>query len=44
MDNPETQTMLGATVPDHPSGAPGFPLGFYWGSCCPIFNFLCSVL
>ena len=24
-----------------PSGAPGFTPGFYWGSCCSIFSFMC---
>ena len=28
----------------HHSTAPEFTPGFYWGSCCSIFSFLCSVL
>jgi hypothetical protein len=24
-----------------PSGAPAFTPGFYWGSCCSIFSFMC---
>ena len=26
------------------SGAPEFTPAFYWGSCCSIFSFMCSVL
>ena len=33
----------GAGTPD-PSGALVFTPGFYWGSCCPKFSFLCNVL
>jgi len=25
----------------YPSGAPGFTLGFWWGSCYSIFSFIC---
>jgi len=27
----------------YPPGAHEFTLGFKWGSCCSIFNFVCSV-
>ena len=43
-DKSNTTGVTSGAGTDHTSGAPEVTPGYWWSSCCTIFNFLCGVL